>query len=215
MGELVHEAFLPVNVLCSTLFILIVVYWITVIVGLMDVSFLDVDWDVEGDVDADAEIDVEAGGVWRGVLEFFYIGEVPVMVLISIMVLCMWIVSLIGNYYLNPGRNLVFGIGILAGNIVVSGLVTRIFAAPLKKFFSFFNKDYNAPRKVVGRICTILTSEVSDRLGQAEVRTEGAPIVLNVKTEDGQVMRKGDEAVVVGQDKGSGVYYIAPVDLEI
>ena len=85
---------------------------------------------------------------------------------------------------------------------------------PLKKVYDMFNKDYNAPRKVMGRICTVVTTSVSDKMGQAEVKTKGAPIVLNVISDGEHVFHKSDEAVIVGKDNEKGIYTIAPLDLE-
>ena len=51
-------------------------------------------------------------------------------------------------------------------------------------------------------------------MGQAEVPTKGAPILLNVVSDGDHVFHKGDEAIVVENDKEKGVYVIAPVNLE-
>ena len=75
-------------------------------------------------------------------------------------------------------------------------------------------KDPNAPKDVVGRICKITTTQVSKKMGQAEVPTKGAPILLNVISDEGHVFHKGDEAVVMSKDNDKGVYVIAPVNLE-
>ena len=85
----------------------------------------------------------------------------------------------------------------------------------MKNIFGAFDKDANAPRKVIGRICTVITTEASkDRMGQAEMSGKGAPILLNVVAEGDRVFKKGDEAVVIGQNKETGVYTITTVDLE-
>ena len=85
---------------------------------------------------------------------------------------------------------------------------------PLKKIYNLFNKDCNAPKKVMGRICIVTTTLVSDKMGQAEVKTKGAPIILNVISNGEHVFHKGDEAVVVGREAEKGIYTIAPLDLE-
>ena len=103
---------------------------------------------------------------------------------------------------------------IAAGNVVASLMVTKVFSTPLKRLFSMFNKDYNAPRKVVGRIGRVITTRVSDKLGQVEIKSKGAPITLNVITEHGEVLLKGDEAIVVKKCEAKGVHIVAPVNLE-
>ena len=241
--ELIHVAFLPVNAVLTVLLLLVILYWIMVILGGLDVNLFDVDLgdadiggdvdvdmdvgaDMDADVDADIGADADAGadahagvegadaGALRSVLHFFYIAEVPVMILASIFILSCWTISVIANYYLNPGGSLILGLPIFAGNVFVSAFICKVFAMPLKRLFEAFDKDANAPRDVMGRICTVTTTTVSKRMGQAEVATKGAPLLLNVVSDSDHVFKKGDEAVITGKDKKTGVYTIAPVDLE-
>ena len=79
-----------------------------------------------------------------------------------------------------------------------------------------YNKDYNAAKEVVGGLCYVITTEVSaNKMGQAEVKTKGAPIILNVIAQGDNILKKGDEAVVLERDKTRGIYYIAPANLEV
>ena len=225
MIDLIQTAFSPVNAVVTVLLILNVIYWITVILGVLDVDFLDIDLpdsgleidsDIDVDVDAAGEIDMELGhdSILRSVLHFFYIGEVPIMLLLSILILSMWALCMLGNHHFNPSSSFLLAMPVYAISLIASLVICRIFAMPLKKIYNMFNKDYNAPRKVTGRICIITTTSVSDKMGQAEVKTKGAPIVLNVISDSKHVFHKGDEAVVVAKDKEKGIYTIAPLDLE-
>ncbi len=222
MIELFSIAFSPVNVVFSILLLLTIIYWLTVIVGVLDVDLFDVelpDSGLEADVDADfdADADLEVGGpvMMRSLLHFFYIGEVPIMILISVLILSLWTCSVLGNYYLNPGQSLVLAIPIFLANLVVSLFISKVLVMPLKRMYAMLNKDYNKPRKVIGRICRITTTHASkDKMGQAEITTKGAPIILNVISQDDNEFSKGDEAVVVASDKEKGIYFIARVDLE-
>jgi hypothetical protein len=234
MTELINAAFSPVNLPLTVTLILMLVYWITVILGVLDVELFDVDLDsgvdldaaadfdmdvdADVDVDVDAEVDVDVGiegaGLLRSMLVFFYVGEVPVMILFSILILSLWTISMLANHHLNPSGSFVLGLPLFAGNAVVSLLICKVIGMPLKNFYSKLNRDENAPRDVMGRICVVITTSVSKKMGQAEVKTRGAPILLNVVSEGDHVFNKGDEAVITGKDEQSGVYTIAPVDLE-
>ena len=223
--DLIQTAFSPVNAVVTVLLIMNVIYWIIVILGVLDVDFLDIDLpdsgleidsDIDVDVDAAGEIDMELGhdSILRSVLHFFYIGEVPIMLLLSILILSMWALCMLGNHYFNARGSFLVALPVHAASLISSLVICRIFAMPLKKIYNMFNKDYNAPRKVTGRICIVTTTSVSDKMGQAEVKTRGAPIVLNVISDSKHVFHKGDEAVVVAKDKEKGTYTIAPLDLE-
>jgi len=228
MMELVEVAFSAPNFVLSILLIVVFLYWLMVIVGALDADLFNIEFDADADVDIDIDVDgdfefdvdggdvdgdIDGGGVGRGVLEFFYVGEVPVMILISILILCMWAVSVIANYRLNPGGSIVMSLPILAGNLVVSLMVCKVFIMPFRKMFAALNKDANASRPVMGRICTVTTTQVSQKMGQAEMPSKGAPILINVVADGENVFYKGDEAVVIGKNAKDGVYTIAPVDL--
>ena len=136
------------------------------------------------------------------------------MLLASILILTMWTLCMFGNHYFNPMNSFLVALPVYAVSLVLSLAVCRVFAMPLKKIHEMFNKDYNAPKEVTGRICIVTTTSVSQKMGQAEVKTKGAPIVLNVVSDSDHVFHKGDEAVVVSVDKEKGIYKIAPLDLE-
>jgi hypothetical protein len=229
MIELIVFAFSPLNVVFTLLLILMVLYWLAVIIGALDIDLFNVelpdaglegDMDVDvGDLDADADGNIDLEGVsdslGRSVLHFFYIGEVPVMILLSLFIISLWSFSILGNYYLNPARSFLIAIPIFVGNLILSLLVVKAVAAPLRKVFVMFNKDADALKDVVGRICTVTTTTATkDKMGQAEVSTKGAPVILNVLSQTDHEFKKGDEAVLVEKDETKGIYLIAPVDLE-
>ena len=97
MAEVYEHAFSAVNAPYTVLLIVIVVYWSLVIIGILDIDLFDFD------VDTDAGIDIEgveadggdvggAGGM--SVLGFLNVGEVPIMLYASLIILEMWIISM-------------------------------------------------------------------------------------------------------------------------
>ncbi len=136
---------------------------------------MDVGHDVGGHVDG--HVDGVEPGIGHSVLHFFYIGEVPTMLLVSVMVLSLWAFSMLGNHYLNPEGSVAMAVAIFFGNFAISTLVLKFVALPLRTFYFILNKDYNAPGDVVGKVCRVVTTHVTrEKMGQAEVPTKGAPI---------------------------------------
>lgn len=217
MIELMQLAFSPINMVFTMLLISIVVYWMTVILGVLDTDLFDMDlpdMDADVDIDADVDADLDTGVTW-GVLHWFYVGEVPIMVLLSIFILSLWAIAILGNYYLNPDMRLLPALGVFICNVAISGLVVKCLALPLRPVYALFIKDYNAPKKVIGRQGRVVTSHVThDQMGQVELSTRGAPIRLNVRSKDNHVFKEDDEAVVIRKDKKTGIYFIVPGDLE-
>ncbi len=230
MIEFITAAFAPVTVLFTVLLLVLGLYWILVILGLLHLDLFhlehpggDLHWganvdasvDADGSVDAGTDLDGVGPSLFHSVLHFLYFGEVPTMLLVSIMVLSLWTFSMLGNHYLNPDGSGAMAVAIFIGDFAVSTLVLKFVALPLRTFYLLLNKDYNAPGDVVGRVCRVVTTQVTrEKMGQAEVPTNGAPIVLNVLARDAHVFQKGEEAVVVARDNAKGTYRIARVDLE-
>jgi hypothetical protein len=172
-----------------------------------------VDVDVDGEVDA-AEIS-SIGGPFEALLTFFYVGKIPVMILASLLVFSSWIAAMMGNYWVNPSGGLLLGLPVAAAAIAFGVLVVKVFGWPLGKLFEALNDHRDARNlTITGRICSVLTHTTADRLGQAEIRAGGAPIVVSVLAEDKAEFNRGDEALIFEHDKNRNVYLIAPVDLE-
>jgi hypothetical protein len=230
MIEFLTAAFAPVNVVFTVLLLVLGLYWVLVILGALDIDLFQIhlphagpEFHMDGDIavghDVGGHVDGHVGGVESGIghsiLHFFYIGEVPTMLLVSIMVLSLWAFSMLGNHYLNPEGSRAMAVAIFFGNFAVSTVVLKFVALPLRTFYFILNKDYNAPGDVVGKVCRVVTTHVTmEKMGQAEVPTKGAPILLNVLARGAHVFNRGEEALVVERDAGKGTYRIAPVELE-
>lgn len=71
MNQLFETIFSPANAIATTLLLIIIIYWLTVIAGLIDIESFDVDIDTDVDIDVDMDLDVDAdidvdAGVHKG-----------------------------------------------------------------------------------------------------------------------------------------------------
>ena len=98
MMELVEHAFSGVNLLYTILLMMVLVYWLIVILGLIDLDAFDLDLDADVDGGLDAH---EGGFSW---LAYFNVGEAPIMFFVSIVTLVMWVVSMQVNTLARLGR---------------------------------------------------------------------------------------------------------------
>ena len=157
--ELINAAFLPANLFFTLMLLMVCLYWVSVILGALDLDFLDVDFDTDAELDLDLDVDgvVDIGaagaGLFEGLLAFFYFGKIPVMILMSITILSMWTISMYANSFVNPTGNFILGIPVGLGSFFGSFFVCKIVCMPLARFFAMLKKDYNAPKAVKGRIC--------------------------------------------------------------
>ena len=232
--ELLHEAIWLSNLPYTFLFGLVILYWVLYLVGalgsdVLDFMGVDVDADVDidagADMDADVDLDVDAGGdadahvfaegsgsFLSSMLAFFHVGELPVVVIFSVLTVCMWTISMLTNGLLNNSElwiaMLMFPPILLVGLVLTKALITP-FLPWLKQAFD----QSGDVIEIIGKICVISSLEATPEYGQAELRQEGAPQVLNVKTREGTTLRRGEEAIVYGCEEATNTFLIAKLNL--
>ena len=193
----------------TTVLAVVALYWIIVILGVLDLDSIDfmpdVDLDIDGDVDVDG--DVSHGPFMSGVAFFFGV-DAPFMVPFSIFAFVSWMLVVLGNYYWNTANVMGVGLGLGLGAFLVGLFITKYLSAPFHVMFRKMEAETGDPGKMEGRMCTVLSPEIDDTLGQCEVEVQGAPVLLNVRHKSGAILKKGDEAVVLERDEESGAYWI-------
>jgi hypothetical protein len=207
MWEVLDASIAAVNLPYTVLLGLVLLYWLTFIVGGLDINLFNVD------VGADADMHTTGpglGGAGLAVLKFFCVGSVPLLLLVSFLALSMWVISVLTNYYLQ-NYSLLLALLLFVPNVIVSLFVTRFGTWPLRALFGALHAEPPPRHEVIGKICVVKTSRVDDTSGQAEVVGNGAPLLLNVRTMGGEVLGKGEEALVVQFDAFKNTYIVARV----
>ncbi len=202
MTDLLHQAFFAVNIPLTILLILAFGYWTLVCFGIFD-------WDGGGDADAgdistadasDADVSTEAAtGPLGTTLKFINVGEVPVTIVLSVFILSMWVIGVLSNHFLNNGSVLI-GLILLAPNFVASLVLTRFVTMPLKRVFRALQHEREEHETLIGKTCVVTTREAGSSHGQGEVTTDGAPVLLQIRTKDGSVLARGDHALIISRD---------------
>ena len=211
MSELLRAAISAVNLPYTILLGLIVLYWISVIIGFFDLDLFDFDLDTDVDADVDVDVDVDAGGlggIGIAVLKFFHVGQMPITILISFFALSTWVISVLANYY-TSNSNFLFSLLFFVPNVIISLFVTKFCTLPFRALFVKLNKEGEDTEEVVGRMCVVTSSRVDSKFGQAEIRTAAAPLQLNVRTLGDEVLEKGEEVPVVQEDPGRNFYIVS------
>lgn len=234
MWQVLTESIQLANLPFTALLGAVVVYWLMVAVGFLSFESAA---DAHADVSVDGHMgdghlgDAQdaAGGHGHGaadgdvggadhhhvgflshVAHFLNIGEVPVMIVVSVLSLWLWLFSMIANHYFNQG-SFVRAAVLVVPNVALSLVLTRALTWPLKKFFVALNRDYDGHKPLLGRTCTMMTGEVTRDFGQAQIKTGGAPLLIHVRTTDGELLRKGETGLVVREDKRNNIYYVVKV----
>jgi len=205
MNELLNAAVSPANFIITALAVFLVIYWITVIIGLFDIDLFDFDIDL----DADAEIDGVSVTWLNSVLAFFNLGQVPVMIFFTFLIIPAWAISLIVNDFLGI-NSFIIGLPILLGALFVSLFIAKILTTPFIKVFGKLSASDTQSEVLIGKVCTVTITASTKKTGQATVQSSGAPYLLNVRVAGGNSMKKGDSGLVLEHLNDQNVYLIEP-----
>ncbi|AMR29228.1 hypothetical protein A0257_20440 [Hymenobacter psoromatis] len=204
MTELLRAAVLPPNLVPTGLLVFVLLYWLTVIIGLLDFKTTDLHLDGGHHLSGDAN--------WfNGALAFFNLGRVPLMLFVSFVVLPLWVGSILVNYYtgnLSLLRGLVFLLPLLLGSLLLAKFLTM----PFVGLFAALEKNHDGGAVALGKVCTVLLPATTEHLGQATVRIDGAPLMLNVRALN-RPINKGETALVIDYDVPRRCYLIEPYSL--
>lgn len=140
-------------------------------------------------------------------LAFFNLGQVPSMVFITFLIIPVWVISVMGNYYLG---NESFGLSLLLliPNLIVSLFIAKFLTMPLVHLFGKLDNDYEQSKTLIGKICTVTTSASATKAGQAKIITDGAPLLLNILTTNGTTLQRGDTGMVLEYQQERNVYLV-------
>ncbi len=193
---LLDAAFSAINLPFTVLLIIVLIYWLCVIIGALDLSTFDFDFDMDGDP-----------GAFHGFLVFLSAGEVPFMLIVSLMSLSMWAIAILSNYYLSNTSSLLIASGLAVPNMVISIFITKIAVKPFSSLFRalHYEEDQIA---AIGSLCILLGDASEDRIAQAEVKTGGAPLTLLVRTRAGDNLSQGSQALVIEKDTEKDLYIV-------
>ena len=217
MNELIQIAFSSVNLFYTFLLILVVLYWLSIIIGIFDFGSFDLDFDIDADVDIDVDVDADIGagspGAIAGFLHFFNFGKLPFMIIISFVALSAWSISVLVNDYFG-NESLLFAMGLLLPNLLVSLIFSKIITTPLIPIFEKLDTGVE-PVDYIGMTGKLLLPPNTSKMGQAEVVIENSPLLINVKSESLENLKKGEEVVILRKEKNQNFYIIKKLNNEI
>ena len=210
MTELLQAAVSPPNLLPTGLLVFVLLYWLTVLLGLLDMKTVDLSTGDHGHLhfDSDTGHDGLGTGWLNGALAFFNLGRIPLMIFLSFVFLPLWAGSILANYY-TGNTSLLLGLAFLLPLFIGSLFVAKFLTLPFVRLFSALEKDHDSGAVVVGKLCTVLLPATADQLGQAAVQTDGAPLMLNVRSISAP-LAKGETALVIDFDPQRRCYLIEP-----
>lgn len=202
MEQLIEDCFSWPTLPATILLLLVCSYWLLFMIGALSLDFLDFDLDLDVDADLDGSL-LDLGFV---PLRFLNLGSVPVMLWISIFTFTVFVLSRSIN---SDGLHATFELATDGPAVLrdfgLAVIITKFITQPLRGRFDAVQP--NLAKDLIGHICVITTSEVSETFGEAEYVTEGAPLKLKVRSTE-QKLTKGDSAVIVEFTTENNIYLV-------
>ena len=212
----------------------VLLYSALVILGALDLDFLDGVLGIEGaegavegmdgaveSLDgategvADGTDDVGSTGLLSGIMSSLGIAGIPITIWGSMLILVSWVLSfvamdLVGSHLPDGLVGIAARSGIGFGAFLAGGFIGSRLVRPLRRIFI----TQKAPRRssLVGRTCTILSSRVDATTGRAEIDDGGAGFLAEVRCEKVNTLTRGSQALVYDYDPVDGIYKIAVMD---
>ncbi len=227
------EAFLTAlfsfpTVCFTSLLALALLYWITVIVGALDIDFLspdtgadaaidaspDVVTDVGGDAGIHHDADVHATGYTpNGIGNFISLGKVPITIIFTFFAFVGWLLGMFSDMLLRGPiagitGDLLYGFGLFPALVILSFIITGFLVRPFRGMFSLVTE--HAGITLQGKMVRITSRTVSPTFGTAICDNAGAGILMRVICRDGVTLKRDEMAVVVEYDEAKQTYLVAP-----
>lgn len=204
MSELFSNAFTGGNLIPTILLIINLVYWLTVIIGVLDFDFLDFDLDMDSGGDG--------SGPLHALLGFLKVGNIPIMFSFSILTLNFWIIAMF-LYYLPIKNGGVINTLLLLPVFILSIFITKIEILPFRNLLKDDSNKEIDEFDVLRQLCKLKCDVSQNGFGQAEIERDGASVVINVKPEfEEESFHKEEIACVFRKDDNKDVYYIVKVE---
>ena len=210
----------PVNIPLTAALGAALAYWVLVLLGALDFELggHDVDIHTDGHMDAGHDADVHhhdhaqdaahAPGALQAFLQFLHIGDAPMMVVLSVLILLGWSFAITSNVILNQAGSQLFAAALLIPNAIFTILATHIILKPVAKFIRSLNEDAEKAPAMIGQVGEVTTSEVTDKFGMALVHIKGAPLAIQVRHKRDEKIQKGDHVLVIGEDKENNTFEV-------
>ncbi|GAA5028425.1 hypothetical protein GCM10011506_14660 [Marivirga lumbricoides] len=198
MENLINIALAPANFILTLLGGIMLLYWILIIFTGFDLDFTD----------ADVEpADLDGGGFWSAFLSFFYIGELPIMFIITIVVFTMWLFNVNITALLGIESN-IFGFLLYIPGLVVAMLITKLVAKPFVKLYSQFNHKGEEAIDFIGKTGRVISPISLNKIGQIEIQFKDDVIKVYAKSMDEEVVNY-NETVIILEESQDKKYFLA------
>ncbi len=167
----------------------------------------------DGDAGGDHAGEGDTPGGSLGMLAALKLRSVPATVSLSFIILFAWIIAVMGMNWATRALPTVsptlLGTAILLLAPVLALPLTSLAIRPLAPLFK--HRTATRQKELVGKICVVRTGTVDDTFGEATLEDGGAGLVVRVRIDAGDALKRGEQAVIVGFDEEKDAFLVAPM----
>ena len=192
------QIFRPENFVYSVILIIVLIYWIIVTVGLLDVESIDLNIDLSID----------------SLFTFLNLGKIPFSIWFTVFSFIIWVLSLSYNSLFDNFKlidnNSIFRF--IAGFILLlptSIFITKLLTNPLRRFFDF---ETIKKSDFISKECVVTSSTVTNEFGIAELSIEGQMQLVDIRTKNKEEIKKGDRVLIYQYDDNNDIFYVTKID---
>lgn len=205
MKELIEVSFAPANFILTVLAILAVIYWIAIIFTGLDVDVADTN--LENDITKPDVGQAEGQGFWQSLVDFLYIGELPVMFIVSIIIFSMWLINVNVTALLGI-ENSILGFLIYIPALFISILVTKVIAKPFVKLYAVFNHKGEQEIDFIGKVGRVTSPMSQVRLGQIEIQLAEDVLKVYAKSLENEEILFGETVMILEESVDKKFYLV-------
>jgi hypothetical protein len=134
-------------------------------------------------------------------------------VVFSLIIFFSWVVCILSMQLLGPTLIKVMPSWLLSLLVLVVALMLATFAAqvtsrPMGRLFV----THQAPGRgtLIGKVCVVTTGWVNEKFGQAEVDDGGAGMLIQVRCDKADALKRGDQALIIDFDNEREAFLVEP-----
>ncbi len=194
----------------ATLLLVAMLFW----------SFLgmlgSIDLDMPGaELDLDVDLDATGGnpigdGMSTLAIKWVNLKSVPLIVWLGVFSVIWWFISaclwtIMDQHFFSP-PGWIWSALLAVKNAAIGVLLTKFATAPMARWFVTEKLSANS---IVGQECEISSLTANEEFGQVKYKTEGSPLLLNVRT-DGSELVRGTRVWITHYDAKNRLYIVSP-----
>jgi hypothetical protein len=222
MIEFLKDLSLWYNLIFTIPILLVFLYLILQVFGLALDFGADVDTDagdVDVDVDADVDADADAFPVFERALGFINVGKVPLTIIVTTFLLFWGITGFASNGIIQRGFGSFPSVFILVScgvALVVGIIATKFLSGVIARLFPEIETYSSDNQALVGQVARVVSGQVTPKFGRAKVRDQyGNVLTVFCKVpEEKEVIKRGDEVVLVDYDPSDSKFEVAKMEAE-